>query len=96
MNKRVTQDEGLFFGARLTVVCKTQVICTDLLEYTIILHKTRFFFPSKEKKDVKTACTLEDNHIHIYPFSNPLTPTLKRGQFRNKLTKKSNPCSKST
>lgn len=34
--------------------------------------------------------------MHVYHFSNPLTSTLKRGLFRNKLTKKSKPCSKST
>lgn len=49
-----------FFGARLTVVCKThcQVMHTEFVDYTVILHKT-IFFP-KRKKDVKIACTLED------------------------------------
>lgn len=34
--------------------------------------------------------------MHIHPFSNPLTPTPERGQLKDELTKKSNPCSKST
>lgn len=68
MNKRVTQDEGLFFGARLTVVCKTQVIHTDLLEYTIILHKTRFFFPPKEKKMSKLLALWKITTSTFIPF----------------------------